>query len=62
VEDWFPVKEGDALSDYPKKGKFARDFWGQGEKISFAQLLKGGMAVCPNRGRGRGRGEREEEH
>jgi hypothetical protein len=47
----FPVLPSDMLKDEVKIGNFARDFWGQGEHASFAQILKGSMASMPGHGR-----------
>jgi hypothetical protein len=58
---YFPVLPSDMLKDEVKIGNFARDFWGQGEHASFAQILKGSMASMPGCGRGQGRGFREED-
>jgi hypothetical protein len=57
----FPVLPSDMLKDEVKIGNFARDFWGQGEHASFAQILKGSMASMPGCGRGQGRGFQEED-
>jgi hypothetical protein len=61
VVDCFSVLPDDTLKDEVKIGNFARDFWGQGEHTSFAQILRGSMAGRPGRGRGRGRGIQEED-
>lgn len=53
-DDCFPVRGGDTLGKSPTRLDFAGRIWGEGERASFAQVVKNSMA---NRGRG-GRGPR----
>jgi hypothetical protein len=55
------VKPSDVLREDPKTTSFVRDFWGRGERESFAQVLKDSMVGRARRDRGWGRGFREEE-
>lgn len=51
LEDCFPVSERDVWDSTLKKLSFASSIWGEGQRASFAQVVKSGMA---NQGHGRG--------
>jgi hypothetical protein len=53
MADCFPVQPGDVLKQDWKELDFARDVWGKGERDSFLQVLREGMAGRAARGRGR---------
>jgi hypothetical protein len=61
MEDCHLIQPGDTLRGDWKSRSFAKEIWGQGERDSFAQVLKCNMAGRPFRGQGSGRGYHEEE-